>query len=172
MELAFRKCSLTDINTLKNISVGTFKSAFEAQNNPEDFKVYINHAFSKEQLLKELSSPYSMFYFALSKNEIIGYFKLNILDNQNEFKEYNGIELERIYVLANFQNKGIGGLTLEKVKSIAKTLQKSYLWLGVWECNIDAIRFYQNKGFIKIGTHPYWIGSDKQTDWLMRLDLR
>ena len=168
MELAFRKCSLTDINTLKNISVGTFKSAFEAQNNPEDFKVYINHAFSIEQLLKELSSPYSMFYFALSKNEIIGYFKLNILDNQNEFKEYNGIELERIYVLPDFQNNGFGSFMLGEVIRLAKSLQKSYLWLGVWEKNSEAIKFYQNKGFKKIGTHPYWIGTDEQTDWLMK----
>ncbi|GGG39409.1 N-acetyltransferase [Croceivirga lutea] len=171
MELAFRKCSLADIHTLKNISVGTFKSAFKAQNNPEDFRVYINQAFSIEQLLKELSSLNSMFYFALSKNEIVGYFKLNILDNQNEFKEDKGIELERIYVLSEFQNRGFGSLLLEEVKNIAKNLKKGYLWLGVWEVNLRAINFYENKGFYKIGTHPYWIGTDKQTDWLMRLDL-
>ena len=45
------------------------------------------------------------------------------------------------------------------------------MWLGVWEDNPKAIKFHQKLGFNKLGNHPYFIGKDEQTDWLMRLDI-
>ena len=81
------------------------------------------------------------------------------------------MELERIYVLKEFQGLGHGERILNKVKRLAVEAGKSFLWLGVWEKNTRAIKFYEKHGFVKFGTHPYYIGSDKQTDWLMRFDL-
>jgi ribosomal protein S18 acetylase RimI-like enzyme len=50
-------------------------------------------------------------------------------------------------------------------------MNKRYLWLGVWEHNRGAIRFYERHGFVKFGEHPYYVGNDCQTDWMMRLDF-
>jgi ribosomal protein S18 acetylase RimI-like enzyme len=41
----------------------------------------------------------------------------------------------------------------------------------VWEHNTAAIAFYQRYGFVKTDTHPFALGSDVQTDWIMQLDL-
>jgi len=57
------------------------------------------------------------------------------------------------------------------VKQLALKTGKSFLWLGVWEKNIRAISFYKEHGFVKFGKHPYYIGKDKQMDWLMRYEL-
>ncbi|MGB5647238.1 MAG: GNAT family N-acetyltransferase, partial [Muriicola sp.] len=80
-------------------------------------------------------------------------------------------ELERIYVLTHYQGQGIGDWIMEQVIRLAKEAEKRFIWLGVWEKNTAAIRFYEKKGFIKFGKHPYYIGKDKQMDWLMKLDL-
>jgi ribosomal protein S18 acetylase RimI-like enzyme len=74
-------------------------------------------------------------------------------------------------VLEQFQGEQIGTKMLFKAIEIAFDKNKKHLWLGVWEKNTDAIRFYQKHGFLKFNTHPYYIGKDKQTDWLMRFDL-
>ena len=81
------------------------------------------------------------------------------------------MELERIYVKSEFQRNKIGLFMLNNIKRIATSKNKSYLWLGVWEKNGKAIRFYEKNGFIKFGKHPYYIGTDKQMDWLMKLNL-
>jgi ribosomal protein S18 acetylase RimI-like enzyme len=81
------------------------------------------------------------------------------------------MELERIYVVPEYQGKGIGADILKQILIHAKEWNKKYLWLGVWEHNPKAISFYQRHGFQKFGEHPYFIGNDKQTDWLLRLDL-
>lgn len=171
MQLQIRKCVLSDLNNLVKISRSTFTAAFEKENNPEDFENYINTAFSEAKLKSELSNKDSHFFFAYLGHELVAYFKLNANMAQNELQDSSGLELERIYVTAPYQGKNIGAALLKNMERIAQDFDKQYIWLGVWENNPKAIRFYEKHGYVKFDTHPYHIGNDKQTDWLMRKDL-
>lgn len=171
MQLRLHQCDSDDLRPLANISRKTFSDAFEKDNNPQDFKAYVDHAFREDKLLEEIQNPNTTFYFVLKNAEKVGYFKLNEKAAQTDIKSAKSIELERIYVLQDFQGQRIGRWILGQVKKIALEKQKEFLWLGVWEKNTKAIEFYRKHGFSKFGTHPYYVGSDKQTDWLMRLDL-
>ncbi len=171
MELRLEKCGLGRLDELVQLSKKTFVDAFENDNDPEDFKAYIEFAFDREKLKAELSSKDSYFFFAWVDNALAGYFKLNKNQNQTDIKLGESMELERIYVLEAFQGRKIGEWLLNNTKRIAFEEQKTFLWLGVWEKNTKAIAFYQRHGFVKFGTHPYYIGRDEQTDWLMRFDL-
>ncbi len=171
MQLTFKKCSVSDLDQLVQISKATFIDAFEADNSPDDFKVYIDFAFNKSKLTEELENPCTSFYFVYADNDLVGYFKLNENDAQSDLKGVDSLELERIYVVPEFQGKGIGNNMLQQVKKLASQSIKTFLWLGVWERNKAAIKFYETNGFSKFGKHPYYIGKDKQMDWLMRFDL-
>lgn len=171
MQLRFQKCSLADLDNLVEISRRTFEEAFEKDNDPEDFKSYIDKAFEKSNIASELKNSSSSFYFVYKEGHLTGYFKLNVENAQTDIKSEESIELERIYVLQQFQGQRIGEHILQEAVKLASQLKKKYMWLGVWKKNTDAIRFYQKHGFVKFGTHPYYIGKDEQTDWLMRYDL-
>ncbi|MBT8281433.1 MAG: GNAT family N-acetyltransferase [Muriicola sp.] len=171
MEILFKPCSDSDLDDLIWISRKTFKIAFAAQNNPEDFSHYINTALSKETLASELANPECKFYFVYLKNTLAGFFKLNDGIAQTDIFDKKALELERIYVLEDYQNLGIGKMIIDEAVKIAGDAGKTYLWLGVWEENIRAIKFYEDIGFVKFGKHPYYIGQDKQMDWLMKLEL-
>ncbi len=171
MNLHLSKCTNSDLDRLLSISRKTFIDAFENHNNPDDFKAYMETAFSREQILRELTNPQMSFYLVYSEDEPIAYFKLNEDEAQRDIKDENAMELERIYVKSEFQRNKIGHFMLNNIKRIAVSKNKSYLWLGVWEKNGKAIRFYEKNGFIKFGKHPYFIGTDKQMDWLMKLNL-
>jgi len=45
------------------------------------------------------------------------------------------------------------------------------VWLGVWEHNPKAIAFYEKWGFEKFGAHSFMLGTDAQTDLLMKKNL-
>ena len=122
-------------------------------------------------ILEEIQNKNSTFYFILSNKTIVGYFKLNQNDAQNELFTKPSIELERIYVLPDFQGQGIGKIALFKIIKLAQEKKVDFLWLGVWQENKSAITFYQKNGFKIFGSHPYFIGKDKQTDWLMKYQL-
>jgi ribosomal protein S18 acetylase RimI-like enzyme len=171
MNLSFKICELDNLDTLIKISKETFVTAFKENNNPEDFDTYINEAFNLERIKYELLNPNSTFYFTYLEDNLVGYFKLNINDAQNEQFEARSMELERIYVLNAFQGQQIGKQMLEKTIELAKSKGMSFLWLGVWQENTNAVRFYERYHFKVFGEHPYYIGKDKQIDWLMKLDL-
>jgi len=171
MQLQFKKCTLSDIDQLVHISKKTFIDAFEKDNNPEDFKAYISVAFEKQNMLHQLQDKRAAFYFVFKNAALVGYFKLNIDEAQTDIKTKEAIELERIYVLEKFQGQHLGKIMLQEVLKLASKQNKTYIWLGVWEHNLAAIQFYEKFGFSKFDTHPYYIGKDKQTDWLMRFEL-
>ncbi|MBT8307409.1 MAG: GNAT family N-acetyltransferase [Maribacter sp.] len=171
MQLDYKECFEDDLELLVQISKTTFSDAFRADNDPDDFKAYLNAAFSKSKLTEELVNPCTSFYFVFDDNNLVGYFKLNINEAQSDLKRDDSIELERIYVIQEFQGQGIGKRILDYAKRLAAKTTKTFLWLGVWEKNKAAIKFYEQNGFSKFGMHPYYVGKDKQMDWLMRFDL-
>ena len=171
MNLTFEKCTIEDLNVLVDISRDTFINAFEKQNNAEDFWNYISEAFNENVLIEQLLDKNSEFYFVYLKNVLVGYFKLNKNEAQTEQFAKRSMELERIYVLKDFQSQGIGKLMLLKAIDIAKNCKATFIWLGVWQENKNAVRFYETHGFKIFNSHPYFVGNDKQTDWLMKKRL-
>ncbi|SFR35991.1 Ribosomal protein S18 acetylase RimI [Robiginitalea myxolifaciens] len=176
-----------ELEDLRELSIQTFTAAFGPQNDPADFQNYLQNAFSREQLTEELHQAGTTFYFlreaapTVANNTdtgatepsaaTLGYLKLNTDAAQSEPLGEEGMEVERIYVRDGHQGKGLGQWMIERSGEMAKKAGKSFLWLGVWQENTRAVAFYQRMGFVIFGEHPYYIGSDRQMDWLMRLDL-
>ena len=164
-------CTLSDLEVLRQLSLETFREAFADQNDPGDFEAYLREAFSLDRLQREAKNPQSRFFFLYYGGELAGYVKINAEGAQTELQDPEALEIERIYIRRPSQGKGLGSWLLEEIKSLAREEGKKYLWLGVWEENREAIRFYKRHGFVTFGKHPYYIGSDRQMDWMMRLDL-
>ena len=170
-ELKINPVELSDLLTLQNISILTFSETFSALNTEKNMREYLEKNLSVEQLKKEIQRTGSFFYLAEIQKQTIGYLKLNFGEAQTEFKDQNFCELERIYVLKEFQGKYIGKRILEIAIVKAKQAKTENLWLGVWEENHKAIEFYQRNGFEIFDKHIFKLGEDNQTDLLMKLKL-
>jgi diamine N-acetyltransferase len=171
--IEIRKVEMSDIKELKIIAKQTFLETFAAVNSEENMKVYLEQGFSNEKLTAELQNDDSEFYFASEGEKIIGYLKINTGPSQTELeKDSNSIEIERIYVLNQFHGKGVGQLLLEKAIAIAKIQNVKFVWLGVWEENTRAISFYKKNGFVAFDKHIFKLGSEEQTDILMKRSVK
>lgn len=149
----------------------TFYESFIWGNTEENLHQYMNAFFSHEKLYAEITNPSSEFYFALFNGHAIGYLKINVGNAQTELQNNNALEVERIYVKKEAQGKKTGQLLFDLAISIAKERKMDYLWLGVWEKNPGAIKFYQRNGLVQFATHSFKLGDDLQTDIMMKLDL-
>ncbi|WP_238446290.1 GNAT family N-acetyltransferase [Desulforamulus ruminis] len=136
-----------------------------------NMKTYLEQAFEINKLRDELSNSSSLFYFLYVDEELAGYLKLNEYEAQTDLNDPQSIEIERIYVTKEFQGKGLGRILLNKAIDTANIRKKSYIWLGVRERNDKAISFYKKNGFYVIGNHPFFMGEEEQTDFIMRKDL-
>ncbi len=163
--------TIAELQILIRISRSIFYTTFHALNTPENMKEYMDRAFNPQQLLSELNHPMSEFYFVKVDHQVAGYLKINREDAQSDVYDTNSLEIERIYVDQHFQGKGLGAKLLEKAIERARYFQVRYIWLGVWEKNPAAQRFYERHGFRQFGSHGFRMGDEMQTDLLMKLDL-
>jgi ribosomal protein S18 acetylase RimI-like enzyme len=91
--------------------------------------------------------------------------------SQTELKDEKAIEIERIYVLKEFHGKKIGQIVYDWAHTIALQKNANYIWLGVWEKNERAIRFYEKNGFVLFDQHIFKLGEEKQIDFMMKKKL-
>jgi ribosomal protein S18 acetylase RimI-like enzyme len=110
-----------------------------------------------------LQDANNQYYLAYSEGIAVGYLKLNLSDAAN------GLEIARIYARQTHWGRGVGQALLQQAITVAQTNRIPYIWLGVWQQNPRAISFYQKMGFAIIGTMPYYMGDEAQTDWIMKL---
>lgn len=172
MEICVRKCVPEDQSALQKLSASTYYETFAPFNTAENMKKYLDGAFGGDSLKRELSCAQSEFFFALCDGVPAGYLKLNEAPGQTDINDPRSLEIQRIYVSAEYQRLGLGALLMKKALSAAAEAGKDYVWLGVWEKNEKALAFYKKYGFVQTGTHIFDLGGDKQTDLLLcrRLD--
>ena len=166
-----KECSIQDIEKIKSISEKTFYETFSSENTKEDMENYLKENFSYEQIESEVKNNASKFYIVEHDKEAVAYMKLNFDKAQTEKDHHNTLEVQRIYVLQEYKGNRIGKKLIEKAIEIGRDNQLNYIWLGVWENNMNAIKFYEKQGFEKFGTHVFKLGEDEQIDHLMKLTL-
>lgn len=167
-KIKVNKATPADLIRLQKIARDTFTETFAPVNTEENMKTYLEGSFSADKLTEELNNGGSQFFFAESGGDVIGYLKINRGPAQTEIKANDALEIERIYVLQAWQGKKVGQVLFEKAMEIAGGAGVNYVWLGVWEKNSKAIRFYTKNGFVPFDKHIFRLGSDVQTDIMMK----
>ena len=169
LDLRIRGGVIEDAETLAPLAIKIFNDAFADNplNKPEDMRTYIAEAFSLEQTRGELADENIIFFIAEIDGEMIGYAKLHENSTEDCVSDENPIELSRLYVLKDFHGQGIAEKLMNECFNIARQKNYQTMWLGVWEHNFRAQRFYEKLGFVKVGSHVFQLGGDAQIDWVM-----
>jgi len=170
--ITIKKASIEDLETIKNVGRETFYETFAKNNSEEEMQKYLDESFSDERLKKEFNTTDSQFFIAWEENNPIGYLKINTGDAQTELQDKTSLEIERIYVKSSHQGKKVGQILYNKALEIAEQERKEYIWLGVWEENLKAVNFYIKNGFVEFDKHIFVLGTDEQTDLMMKKVLK
>lgn len=168
-----RRAVPEDAQLLTRLAYKTFWDAFahHPKNALDDLSHYMRQAFSAEQIEKELSDPKCTFLIAEKGGENAGYAKL-IFDNVEPGIIANRpVELNRLYSHQRFLGEGVGQKLMDECFKRAKDAGCDVMWLGVWEYNPRARRFYEKNGFRVVGSHFFQLGADAQTDLLMQREI-
>lgn len=166
--IELKKADLQDLTALQLIATETFVETFGESNNEEDMANYLEQSFNSENMAAQLNNPDATFFLALDGGNPVGYLKINTGSAQTEPQDNQALEIERIYVKSSHHGKKVGQLLFEKALDIAEKQKHSYIWLGVWEHNVRAIKFYEKNGFEAFDQHIFKMGDDEQTDIMMK----
>ena len=159
-----------DAAALARIAWKSFYDAFadHPKNAPDDLRAYMDEAFNVETIAAELSDENVIYFIAEIAGEMVGYAKLKKNSREDGTTGERPIELCRLYSLNEFIGKGIGKALMQHSLDFARDGEHDFMWLGVWEYNFRAQKFYAKFGFEKCGEHVFQLGTDPQTDWLLQ----
>jgi GNAT superfamily N-acetyltransferase len=172
-DIAIREATLADLKPFTELAYKTFWDAFHdhPKNAPNDLDDYMSWAFSEEQMSKEFSDPNSVFLLAEIDDDLAGYAKLIFESTEPDIIAEWPVELSRLYSHQKFLGKGVGQALMDACFARARETGRDVIWLGVWEYNPRAQRFYEKNGFRYVGKHTFLLGSDPQTDLLMQKEV-
>lgn len=167
------EAGIADAEMLADLSYRTFWDAFNGHpaNDPKDMDEYMTAAFNPGQLASELSDPNSLFLVARIGDAPAGYAKIQFGSIEEPVEAECPVELCRLYSETEFIGRGVGQALMDACLKAARERRCDVMWLGVWEYNPRAQRFYEKNGFRIVGEHIFQLGSDPQTDHLMSLRL-
>jgi len=169
--IAIRRATSNDVKLLQDVGIQTFYDTFAEVNSRTDMDLYLEKNFNDAQIMSELGDTANLFFIAESNGLPAGYAKLRKGTTPPELQGANAIELERLYVTREFLSKRVGKALMDHCLSEAREEGFNTVWLGVWENNDRAIAFYKKCGFEKFGAHPFLLGTDLQTDNMMKKDV-
>ncbi len=171
LNLQIREAVHSDLPSLARLSRDTFISAFAPFNKAHDMEMYVSQCLSDEKLRIEMADADTKFLLAVSENTIAGYAKIKNGAEADLQLGLPALEVERLYVRQDFQNNGLGETLLDFIIDYATKNRFKTVWLGVWEHNINALRFYKRNGMVEFGSHPFLLGTDLQTDLLLKIEI-
>jgi len=165
--IVITRAGIKDLAILVELSITTFRDTFGPDNGKEDMDKYVAEEMNAGKLSEELREGNNYIFLAWYNGTLAGYAKVR--PNKEPGIESNSpLELERIYVRQQYTRKKIGVALMLHCLEFAQSYGHDVLWLGVWEHNRRAVKFYKQWGFELCGSHPFLLGNDMQTDVLMK----
>ena len=171
MHITIRQAGVEDHERIASLARETFVDSFAADNRPEDMAAYLEKAFSPSIQAAELTEPSSRFLIAETGGKPVGYARLVEVLAPPCIKAKKPIQLSRLYARKRSIGSGVGAALMTACIEEATRRRYDGIWLGVWGKNIRAIRFYSQWGFVQVGTQPFVLGNDRQTDLVLWLPL-
>lgn len=166
-QITIKPASDCDFQSISEISKQTYIETYFDFFEQEIFEAYLEEKFNPLQIRKELNNNNIIYLIACCEGEIIGYAKLKNQSSPDTIDWKNSMEIERLYVLKEFQSLKIGSTLIQKCIEKATNLNCSNIWLAVWENNPKAINFYKKMEFEINGTINFNLGKKTLNDFLM-----
>lgn len=145
---------------IATIGKKSFRNAFEHLfKSREELFEYLENTYNPVKLSRSIRKENNVYFLAWHEDEAVGFAKVKKHSLNDNIESPVQMELQKLYVLPNYQGKGIGTALLNEVKLLAKEICPDYLWLDTHITNEKAIHVYETNGFKKIGKHYFTIGT-------------
>lgn len=170
--MILRAASLDDVPALAALGRDSFCAAFEELYRPDDLAVFLEQAYSERAVATEIAAPEYIHRLAEDADGLIGFCKLR---HPSWYAEHSGarnpIALGQLYTAPDKTGSGIGAALMEWALAEARERGCDAVQLSVYSENYGGQRFYQRYGFAKIADIGFWVGQQRDAEFLYELRL-
>jgi ribosomal protein S18 acetylase RimI-like enzyme len=172
MDIRIRRANAKDAEAISRIGVISFKTAFQNVFNCYDLKEYLVKVYDPGVIKRSFERQNNVFFLAEINGWPVGFAHVKRFSLNDEIESGSQMQLEKIYVLPEYQREGAGGALLKQVMDFANDAGPDYLWLDVYAGNEQAVHFYRKNGFIKGSTYHRGFGQQYFEFFMMMLPVR
>jgi len=165
--IKIRKAKIEEVPAVRELAIEVYNDTFAEHNTPENLEAFFKDSYDLEKFNAEFYELGTALYVALDELKIIGFLRLRKSNEVNKYLGTNHLELHRLYIHRDYHGSSVSKMFMEEALDYAKKGKFEWIWLGVWEKNFRAQKFYAKWGFERFGEHVFQMGDDPQIDWLM-----
>ncbi len=165
--LRIRLATPDDAPILSDLGRRTFSDAFGADNAADDLAAFLESTYTPALQRAELADPVLTYLLAERAEAPVGFALLRAASVSPFVDDPSAIELQRIYVDRSCHGTGVAQLLMESCIETARRAGAITLFLGVWEKNPRALRFYAAQQFTEVGRKTFQVGTDVQQDLVL-----
>jgi ribosomal protein S18 acetylase RimI-like enzyme len=166
-----RRAVPADAPSLAVLAERTFRDTFGPRNSPENMDQHCAKVFGTEIQGREIDDRNLLTTLAEADGRMVGFSQLRLGHPHASVVAKRPAELNRIYVIGEWQGRGVARDLLQNALDTASGAGCDCLWLGVWEHNAKAMAFYRKFGFEIVGSQAFMLGNDRQRDLVMAVRL-
>ena len=162
-----RRAEARDAAALALLAERTFRATFAPHNSDANMALHCARTYGAAIQAAEIADPARVTVVADDGGTLAGYAQLRVGHPTACVEAARPVEIQRIYVDAPWQGRGIAQALMEAMLMHARERGADRVWLGVWEHNPRARRFYEKSGFALAGDHAFVLGHEVQRDLVM-----
>jgi ribosomal protein S18 acetylase RimI-like enzyme len=167
--VTIRRAEEADLPALAALARQTYAEAFGHSFSPSDLAAHLERNLAESCFHQAMAGD--VFLLAEAAGRLIGFVQFGPLRIAVAAASPEDQELRRIYVLAEFQNQGIGRRLMDAALNHPR-LRTADIYLDVWEQNHIARRLNESYGFTIIGAHSLVTASGVAPDQDLIMVLR
>ena len=152
MEILIRPWQKDDFPAVRRILWESWIASYSSFIPEEDLRVYFEATYRIDSLSRLYDASFIDGFIGDGDGEAGGYARTQFQKNENR------LYLVSLYILPDFQGKGIGGSLLRVAEDKALACGLKELWVGVMVQNEAAGRWYERRGFRFVKEEPFQMG--------------
>lgn len=165
--LTLRPATAADVPALAALGRDSFVAKFGELYRPEDLAAFLAQSHAESVVTEQLADPLMRIALAERNGALAGYCKL-WLDCAwpGHARGNKAVELVQIYTAPGATGGGIGAALMDWALAEARAFGADEIQLSVWSGNEGAQRFYRRYGFEKIADIDFWVGQQRDDEFL------
>ncbi|HYG28657.1 MAG TPA: GNAT family N-acetyltransferase [Allosphingosinicella sp.] len=168
--IRYREPRPDDAAAIRALFERSFVDTFAHLYRPEDLQAFLGQ-FTERAWRAEIADPAFAFRLAEDGAEPAGFAKLGPRALP-AVTARRSLELRQLYVLRDWQGRGIARALMEWALAEALRRGAEELYLSVWTDNERAKSFYRGYGFSFVGPYAFMVGAQADEDEIWRLILK
>lgn len=165
--IALRPAAPADVPALSALGRDSFVAKFGGMYRAEDLAAFLEETHSPAAVARELADPERRYCLADFDGALAGYCKLAFPSSlAGHGDAVRPLEIKQLYTAPGMTGRGLGAALMDWAIAAARGLGADEIQLSVWSGNDGAQRFYARYGFAKVADIDFWVGEQRDEEFL------